>query len=129
MSRDQWWEVKALILILCSSLLLYISKEKELPIHTPRQDPNQNSGEALNLSEAPPREEERLEESVQGLEQNLVIQEEQEQHEEMQEIAQMNEEIKFKKSYDNEEAFLINLVNSIFRINTNQNVLKIGNWL
>jgi len=133
LSRDQWWEVKALILILCSSLLIYISKEKDGNIHAQSQDIVQSSGEPLNLSGAQQRgegeeeeEEEKIVESSQNNDQDLIIQEEQEHNEEMKEIAQMSDQIQFK-TFENEEAFLINLVNSIFRLNTNQNVLKIGN--
>jgi len=132
LSRDQWWEVKALILILCSSLLIYISKEKDGNIHAQSQDIVQSSGEPLNLSGAQQRgegeeeeEEEKIVESSQNNDQDLIIQEEQEHNEEMKEIAQMSDQIQFK-TFENEEAFLINLVNSIFRLNTNQNVLKIG---
>jgi len=126
LAKDQWWEVKALILILCSSLLLYISKEKEGgPLHTPRQDAGQSSGDPLNISEPVqrPGEEEKLNDSRSP--EQMVIQEEQEHHEEMQDIAQMSNQIQFK-TYEAEEAFLINLVNNIFRMNSNQNVLKIG---
>jgi len=128
LSRDQWWEVKALILILCSSLLIYISKEKDGNINAQGQEIVQSSGEPLNLSGAqqkPEGEEEKRLEDSQTHEQNLIIHEEQEQNEDVQEIAQMSDQIQFK-TYENEEAFLINLVNSIFRLNTNQNVLKIG---
>jgi len=126
LAKDQWWEVKALILILCSSLLLYISKEKEGgPLHTPRQDPvGQSSGDPLNISEPQQRgEEEKMNDSRSP--EQMVIPEVQEQHEEMQDIAQMSNQIQFK-TYEAEEAFLINLVNNIFRMNSNQNVLKIG---
>ena len=126
LAKDQWWEVKALILILCSSLLLYISKEKEGgPLHTPRQDVvGQSSGDPLNISEPQQRgEEEKMNDSRSP--EQMVIPEVQEQHEEMQDIAQMTNQIAFK-TYEAEEAFLINLVNNIFRMNSNQNVLKIG---
>ena len=91
-------------------------------MHSPQKDAD--GSDQLNLSENQDRNEERGENSP-SPEQNMVIQEEQEQNEEMQEIAQMSEQIKFK-TYENEEAFLISLINNIFLLNTNQNVLKIG---
>ncbi len=113
LSKDTWWELRSLIIILCSSLLLYISREKESPspkIFSPRVKDDLNISEDYN-NEHP------------------IIQEKNEdqedRNEEIQEIAKMSEEIR-ARNYDAEEKFLLDLIQELFVEGSNQNILKIG---
>lgn len=114
LAKDTWWELRALIIIVCSSLLLYISREKEAPspkLFSPRNkiDENNISGDRLDDGENP------------------IIQEknEENQNEDLQDIAKMSEELR-SRNYDAEEKFLLELIRDLFTEGSNQNILKIG---
>lgn len=113
--KDQWWEVQSLILILCSSLLTYIAREKENPQpFTPRNDDDSRGHQSH----------EQIDEDGEG-----VIQErqhEEDKQEDLQEIARVNEQIKIRNNYDGEEKFLLDIINEIFDKKSHQNILKIG---
>ncbi len=117
LSKDTWWELRALIIILCSSLLLYISRDKEAPSpknFSPRNNERNNniSGDQIDDGENPIIHEKNEENQ-------------EERNEDLQELAKMSEEIR-SRNYDGEEKFLLELIKDLFTEGSNQNILKIG---
>lgn len=83
---------------------MYIAREKENP--TPKLTPKPDA----NLSD--------------DIEDELNSRQ-REDNEDLQDLQGVNEQLK-AKSYENEEAFLLELIFELFSLNSNQNILKIG---
>jgi hypothetical protein len=100
--------------VVCSSLLLFISKEKENPQvenrpFTPKEEVSED-----NLGENPQLIQDKIEETHH-----------EDRGEDIQDIKKMSEAIK-PRSYEVEETFLLDLISQLFTVGSNQNILKIG---
>lgn len=109
--KDSWWEVKSLILIICSSLLLYLYRQKDAQ-NSPITEPNH---------------------LVEGIDEEEVGESPNASHSESKKLTS-SREFEGSRSLRNQEQgdfevetnFLFNIVNSIFNPNQNQNILKVG---
>jgi hypothetical protein len=82
---------------------MYIAREKENP--TPKLSPKPDQ----NLSDE--------------IESDFIRQKD--ENEDLQDLARVNEQLK-PKTYEDEEAFLLDMIFELFSLNSNQNILKIG---